>query len=652
MKRSQFKKLSKDKQQQVVINDLKDTDLDYNGIRSRLHSLINYGRQNYTGEYVRCGYKTDGGYGYNYLDDLDFFPTLLIKNVRCNGIPVTSHLWLNYTDSFISLGQLKPGDIVSFSAKVGSYRKGYYLHRVTDYQLHSLRNIELIKANHKMLPLPNDPDLVVGYSMVKNAHFYLQMDRPYSPSLVASFDKWSQKYTPNHLQEVATAEKLADNYNPMPYYDGSDDSNVTDMNETEANDEKHSKLVKLGNKKRYTFVGRYVGINFTSFKKHYTPNLTINDIYYHNQKVCDGLTFNYSKSFKKLGELHPGDRVQFNARVKVNVKNKGLVSETHYYKLAYPTHAKLIKKTDNKERVPFPLDKKNQDIIVGYAMERTLDLDYVPFRVHLWKMWKLKYRLSKVPKRYKQVKTLLLKLYNQKSDDTYNNHHFSYASNNSVLNLSDISSFLYSHSLLCQRLGIISRNQKVYDLTSYRQMDWYDLVDRCKVLLKNHHAQFKIKNPLKNKKRHFIFLHNTSLKSLVDNIITPIILHDFATYFYLIITKDKVNDNIYKYARKFNSDDKVIEDSNKIINSSWYTTKANNNRKKRLIRLCFKYYIKLIRDAKSKYSGIKLSQQSLRNIKKIVYPKYLNLHLNSSQELRDIREASNYVDYPILRGED
>lgn len=643
VKKSQFKKLTTKQKNRYIVNTLQKTPLDNKNQRSRLRAISNCGRQTYTGTYVRCGYKTDGGYFY----ELNFYPTLLIKDVECNGIPVTNHLWLDYTKGFRKLGQLKPGDKVSFSAKVGWYEKGYYLHQTTDYQLNSLRNVKLASNYHKSIPLPMDSDLVVGYTMVKNVNFYLTCGRPYSSDLVGIFDKWSQTHTPNHLDEIKSAEERADDYDPMPYYySDEDDSNVTELNETTANDAKHSKLVKLGNKKRYTFIGTYQRAGYTNFKNHYTPNLTIISIYYHNTRVCGKLTFNYSKSFKKLGELHTGDKIQFNARVKVNVTDKGLMNEKHYYKLAYPTHAKLIKKTDNQKRIPFPTDKSKQDIIVGFAMQDQNDYESY-FRVDLWKLWKLKQQMRNQSSRYNPLKELLIDLTKQRmfgrhcKDNTTN--FYNDIDDDEVPNLPQ---YLSINPKLANRLGITLVGKHVYDLTTDSIMNWEQLDNRCKALLNNHHLQFKATNPLKHHYHHLTFLHHKTFDSLLNQIIKPTIKTNASIYFYLVNIKDNHNSKTKKLAKRFHNEYKAII---KEPSYSVFSNGTDNDSKIKKIRLSYMYYLRLKRDTLSSYSQVKLSKQSLKNIKKVIRPKYLKLDLTTYQRLNDFRKAMKYVDFPIVR---
>ena len=61
--------------------------------------------------------------------------------------------------------------------------------------------------------------------------------------------------------------------------------------------------------------------------------------------VTDHLWFNYTKGFKNLGELHPGDIIAFDARVRPYVKcyvGRGEDNREIDYKLSHPTKIKFI----------------------------------------------------------------------------------------------------------------------------------------------------------------------------------------------------------------------------------------------------------------------------------------------------------------------
>jgi hypothetical protein len=50
---------------------------------------------------------------------------LLVSVCDDNGKIISDHCWFNMTKGFADLGNLQPGDIIQFEARVKRYRKGY-----------------------------------------------------------------------------------------------------------------------------------------------------------------------------------------------------------------------------------------------------------------------------------------------------------------------------------------------------------------------------------------------------------------------------------------------------------------------------------------------------------------------------------------------
>lgn len=76
--------------------------------------------------------------------------TLLFVDVQTiSGEDVTDHLWFNLTKGFQKIGNLYPGDIVAFDARVRSYVKGYVGRgeddREVDYKLSHPTKISILK---------------------------------------------------------------------------------------------------------------------------------------------------------------------------------------------------------------------------------------------------------------------------------------------------------------------------------------------------------------------------------------------------------------------------------------------------------------------------------------------------------------------------
>ena len=76
----------------------------------------------FTGTFVRTGTKR------GWRGNIDL--TLLLKDINDeNGEPICKHLWLNHTKGFRDMekeqGDMEEGDVISFSARVKKYEKGY-----------------------------------------------------------------------------------------------------------------------------------------------------------------------------------------------------------------------------------------------------------------------------------------------------------------------------------------------------------------------------------------------------------------------------------------------------------------------------------------------------------------------------------------------
>lgn len=112
------------------------------GKRARLR-LIDGQRCRFRGSFVRYGTKP----GWNVASE----ETILFSNVIHveSGSVITEHLWFNLTKGFAALGELSPGDLVEFDARVKPYTKGYVNrrewidNRKTDYKLSHPTKIEL-----------------------------------------------------------------------------------------------------------------------------------------------------------------------------------------------------------------------------------------------------------------------------------------------------------------------------------------------------------------------------------------------------------------------------------------------------------------------------------------------------------------------------
>lgn len=126
-----------------------------------------------------------------------------------------------------------------------------------------------------------------------------------------------------------------------------------------------SMLSKLSSKQRYTFVGTFMRIGLKSYHSHYQLTMLLIDIKLNNKLVTHHIWLNMTKALIKLGQLIPGNRIQFNARIKSYLK--GYIPNTFHkkldYELSYPSHCKVLG-VDPKCIKLLPHD---HDCLIGYA---------------------------------------------------------------------------------------------------------------------------------------------------------------------------------------------------------------------------------------------------------------------------------------------
>lgn len=95
-------------------------------MRGKLKKLTSNDRHIFTATVGRFGTKTN----YNGFPE----PTILLKSIKLDNKQLCDHLWFTVGKRFADL-QLSEGDTIQFKARVGSYRKGYWGKRETDYCL-------------------------------------------------------------------------------------------------------------------------------------------------------------------------------------------------------------------------------------------------------------------------------------------------------------------------------------------------------------------------------------------------------------------------------------------------------------------------------------------------------------------------------------
>ena len=83
--------------------------------------LINGERRCFYATFERYSYKA----GYKGPEK-----TILLKDIcdKKTGKKLTDHLWFNLTKGFESLGELEPGTLIYFEARVKAYKAGYRGH--------------------------------------------------------------------------------------------------------------------------------------------------------------------------------------------------------------------------------------------------------------------------------------------------------------------------------------------------------------------------------------------------------------------------------------------------------------------------------------------------------------------------------------------
>lgn len=152
-------------------------------VRKKLKEIGHDDRHQFTGEFVKYGYKT-------YKDR--YSPTILLKNIRLveTNKVVTNHLWFNLGRRFQKLGYLKKGDIISFYGRVADYQKGYYLNRKRDWRITYPTKVKLL-TNRKTQELPLANYALIGMIMNLNWDFYVENDRPIESFYLEEFEKWN-----------------------------------------------------------------------------------------------------------------------------------------------------------------------------------------------------------------------------------------------------------------------------------------------------------------------------------------------------------------------------------------------------------------------------------------------------------------------------
>lgn len=127
-------------------------------MRSQLKNINNH-RAKFTGVFVR--------YGKKHFKEHET-TTLLFRNITAldTGRVMADHLWMNDTVLFQALGELTPGDVVKFEARVTRYVKGYRGFRdipdkpvEVDYRLSHPTKVQLLQPKPVTEVAPRLPGL-------------------------------------------------------------------------------------------------------------------------------------------------------------------------------------------------------------------------------------------------------------------------------------------------------------------------------------------------------------------------------------------------------------------------------------------------------------------------------------------------------------
>lgn len=156
-------------------------------MRTKLRQLGGQQRYQFTGTFKRTGFKNT----YHGQSHPIYQPTLLLVDLWCEDQFMTDHLWLNYGKNFLSLGELQPGDQVTFKARVARYEKGHFEHRQLDYHLTRPTQVRCltVKQPREQLPI-NDKNALIGYIMRQNRDFYLANHRPVDDWYLSQYRNW------------------------------------------------------------------------------------------------------------------------------------------------------------------------------------------------------------------------------------------------------------------------------------------------------------------------------------------------------------------------------------------------------------------------------------------------------------------------------
>lgn len=129
------------------------------------------GRYTFTAHFVRTGIKAIPR-GKEKAKEY-YVPMLMLKDIKHDQQLVAKQVWFNYGQSFVKLGQLQPGDLIRFKARIHQYHSGMITKNkvaTINYELNYPSDIKLARRIHvrDMVPMPTDRATLTGYAIEHN----------------------------------------------------------------------------------------------------------------------------------------------------------------------------------------------------------------------------------------------------------------------------------------------------------------------------------------------------------------------------------------------------------------------------------------------------------------------------------------------------
>lgn len=151
-------------------------------------------------------------------------------------------------------------------------------------------------------------------------------------------------------------------------------------------------LAKLGDQKRYSFMGQFARVGYRKYHDHCLPTILFTQVTLveTGEIICDHFWFNYTNGFLALGELLAGDWVTFDGRLGFYVRG----NQTLDCKIQWPTKVRFLSKVSGpRQPMPRGQTKFEKQALIGYIMHRQYDF-YIanqrpiePFFLNQYRRW-------------------------------------------------------------------------------------------------------------------------------------------------------------------------------------------------------------------------------------------------------------------------